>query len=97
MTFTLSFESIATGLKALALSPTTALIPSLLGTNVGWLLRLLSKGTNCVEFGKEKGATTPVMDLLSNTKVTVWGSATNVGLYQVMFWPTLISVFFGKN
>jgi hypothetical protein len=73
------------------------LIPSLLLKIIGWLLELGGKGTNLVEFGTMKGAVSPVIVLLSRVNVTVCGSATDDGLYQVTLWPAEISSFWGKN
>ena len=50
-----------------------------------------------VAFETESGETTPVIELLSNTNVTVCGSATVVGLCQITLSPTLISTFWGVN
>src|SRR5207302_1217757 len=51
-----------------------------------------------VEFGTvAKGETMPVEVLLSNTKVTVCGSATVDGLSQVILWPTLTCACCGTN
>ena len=47
---------------------------------------------NFVTFETKSGETTPVIVLLSNTNVTVWGSAAPcVGLYHVTLSPALTS------
>jgi hypothetical protein len=48
---------------------------------------------NFVVFETESGETTLVIELLSNTNVTECGSATDVGLCQIMLSPTLICTF----
>lgn len=52
---------------------------------------------NCVELDTLKGVANPVLDLLSKTKVTVCGSPTCVGLYQLTLLPDLISTCCGEN
>ncbi len=63
-------------------------LPVLSGSNTGSLLELGGKGMNFVTFETKSGETTPVIVLLSNTNVTVWGSAAPcVGLYHVTLSP----------
>ena len=98
----LSEESIATGLYTLELIAITAFIPLwllllLLGNKTGPLLEWGGKGMNFVVFETASAETTPVIELLCNTNVTVCGSATVVGLYHVTLCPALISTCWGMN
>ena len=56
---------------------------------------------NCVELETPKGRTNCAINLLSKTKLTVCGSLTIDGLYQLTLFPTLICrenfVKFGEN
>ena len=52
---------------------------------------------NCVELETPKGPTNCAIDLLSKTKLTVCGSPTIDGLYQLTVSPTLICMFCGEN
>jgi hypothetical protein len=52
---------------------------------------------NCVELDTSNGTANPAIVLLSKTNVTVCGSATCVGLYQLTVSPVLISTCWGEN
>ena len=52
---------------------------------------------NCVELGTAKGTSGAIIVLLSNTKVTVCGSATAEGLSHVTLWPILTCICCGTN
>ena len=53
---------------------------------------------NCVELETPKGRTNCAINLLSKTKLTVGGSLTIDGLYQLTLFPTLICRrFSGEN
>jgi hypothetical protein len=76
-----------------------AIIPLLSGVIAGSLFEFGTIGANMfvIGVGKANGSTTCAIDLLSNTKVTVCGSGTGVGLYHVTLSPDLISTWFGEN
>jgi hypothetical protein len=52
---------------------------------------------NCVELETPKGPTNCAINLLSKTKLTVSGSLTIDGFYQLTLFPTLICRFCGEN
>jgi hypothetical protein len=80
----------------IALIATTTLFGP--GTLRGSLLELGGIASNRVEFGTTpNGETISVIVLLSNTNVTVCGSATVVGLSHIRLCPTLTCIFCGTN
>jgi hypothetical protein len=52
---------------------------------------------NYIELETPNGPTNCAIDLLSKTKLTVCGSPTTNGLYQLTLSPTLICTFCGEN
>ena len=94
MSHFLPAASITVGLYALALSIITVLVvgsvPGGLGTISGSKFGLGIRALNVVEFGIANGAAEGGKRLLFFRKVTEWGSATGVGLYQFTLWPGLI-------
>jgi hypothetical protein len=69
----------------------------LLGNITGALLDPGGTEAKLVEFFTANGELKGALVLLSITKVTVWGSATLAGLYQLMLCPELMRTSFGLN
>ena len=68
----------------------------MLGIIFGSLLEPGGKGMNLVEFETAKGVSRLVIVLPLNTNVTVCGSATTEGLYQVTPSPVFILTLCGE-
>lgn len=86
------------GLNVLALTAIRVFIPPSPGIKIGSLFEPGGVTVNSVVFETPSGETIPAVVLLSNTKVTVCGSAApSVGLSHTTVSPALILVSYGTN